>query len=229
MAATSKSSKSLKTDPETAILNAAFETMAETGWHDLSMMDVARAADMPLSEIYAVFPDKTALITGLSRAADRAVLAEEHSSMLDEPARDRLFDILMQRFDALDPYKAGIKRLARDLRRDPGSALAGAPQLGRSMAWMLEAAGLSASGLRGCLRVAGLSGVWLSASRAWLTDDTPDLSRTMAALDKALSRADELARTVERRTPGGRNAGAPEGGAPKPNGSGGPEGGAAPE
>ncbi len=62
----------------------------------------------------------------------------------------------------------------------------------RSMAWMLEAAGVSAAGLRGTLRAKGLAAVWLYALRAWKTDDSADLAGTMAALDKALDQAERF-------------------------------------
>jgi hypothetical protein len=60
------------------------------------------------------------------------------------------------------------------------------------MAWMLEAAGLSAAGLRGIVRAKTLVGVWLYALRAWKDDESPDLSGTMAAMDKALDQAERV-------------------------------------
>jgi hypothetical protein len=58
---------------------------------------------------------------------------------------------------------------------------------------MLQAAGVSTVGLRGELRVRGLVGVWIWAMRAFARDQTEDLAPTMAALDKALSRANAAA------------------------------------
>ncbi len=60
------------------------------------------------------------------------------------------------------------------------------------MGWMLEAAGLSAAGLRGVVRAETLVGVWLYALRAWKDDESADLSGTMAAMDKALDQAERL-------------------------------------
>ncbi len=60
------------------------------------------------------------------------------------------------------------------------------------MGWMLEAAGLSAAGLRGIVRAKALVGVWLYALRAWKDDESADLAGTMAALDKALDQAERL-------------------------------------
>ena len=56
----------------------------------------------------------------------------------------------------------------------------------------LEAAGLSSGGARGLLRVKGLALIYLTSTRVWLRDESPDKSRTMAALDKQLRRAEAL-------------------------------------
>jgi hypothetical protein len=51
---------------------------------------------------------------------------------------------------------------------------------------MLEAAGVSAAGLRGRLRRQLLTGLYLSVLRVFLDDDSSDLARTMALLDQRL-------------------------------------------
>ena len=79
------------------------------------------------------------------------------------------------------------------LARDPVMGLCGLASLARSMACMLEAADLSASGLRGIVRIKALSAIYLATLRVWLRDESPDLSRTMASLDRHLRRAEWLA------------------------------------
>jgi len=71
------------------------------------------------------------------------------------------------------------------------------------MGWMLEAAGISTTGVLGRLRRKGLLGVWLAAVRAWREDTSEDLSGTMAALDRALGQAERVEGwlTGRRRTP----------------------------
>lgn len=70
------------------------------------------------------------------------------------------------------------------------------PHLCRSMTWMMEAAGIETLGLRGALKVAGLTGVYLKVLKTWTEDDSPDLAKTMAALDKDLGRAESFANTL---------------------------------
>jgi hypothetical protein len=122
--------------------------------------------------------------------ADEVALEEAAD---EGPVRDRLFDLLMRRFDALQAQRAGILAVMRALPFDPCNALLLACATRRSMRWMLQAAGAAATGLTGELRVKGLMAVWLWAMRAWEKDDTEDLTVTMAALDVALARAEQAA------------------------------------
>ena len=110
----------------------------------------------------------------------------------DGSPRDRLFDMLMRRFDALQTQRDGVRALMRALPGDPALALLMGLSTQGSMAWLLGAAGLKATGLGGVLRSKGLTAVWIYALRAWERDDSPDLSGTVAALDRALGRAEQV-------------------------------------
>jgi len=55
------------------------------------------------------------------------------------------------------------------------------------MTWMMEAAHIDTHGARGAARIVGLTGAYLYALKAWMGDDSADLSKTMAALDRALT------------------------------------------
>ena len=66
--------------------------------------------------------------------------------------RDRIFDVLMRRIDAMQPHRAGILRLLEELRTDPPLALCLLAGLPRSMAWLLEAAESIRRGCPGAAR-----------------------------------------------------------------------------
>ncbi|MBV8167764.1 MAG: TetR family transcriptional regulator, partial [Alphaproteobacteria bacterium] len=147
-------------------------------------------AGVGLAALYDHIPDRTSILAGLMRRIDRAVLAAPAEA--EGSPRDRLFDVLMRRFEALQPYRAALLALARD-GVDPLRMAALAPALARSMGWMLAAAGLEAGGILGRLRIAGLTVVYATAFRAWLADDGADLGKTMAALDRGLAQAERWA------------------------------------
>lgn len=186
-------------DPAGRIIDAALDLAAIEGWSGLSMARIAEAAGLTLAELHAAFPSKACLLDAFIRRIDDQVLAAG-SADADDAARDRLFEVLMRRFDALAPRKAAVAAILRDII-DPTVGLVGLSAVARSMAWTLEAAGLSSAGLGGLVRVQGLLIVYADAVRVWLRDDTPDMAKTMAALDKGLRRAESLVHLASGLTP----------------------------
>jgi AcrR family transcriptional regulator len=181
--------------PDSALLAAFWRVLAGTGWDGLTLRAVAAEAGVPLAELRRRFPGPLAFLRAHLATVDQEVI-EGTVDDTTSTARDRLFDVLMRRLDAMQAHRPGITRLMKDLPRDPALALWLGAQIPASMAWMLEAAGLEATGPKGAARAHGLAVVWLAAVRAWEKDDTQDLSPTMAALDRALDRADKAARSL---------------------------------
>ncbi|QCN96988.1 TetR/AcrR family transcriptional regulator (plasmid) [Azospirillum argentinense] len=179
---------------------AAMRLAAGQGWRNTGLLAIARAAGVPPGAFYRRFPSRSDVLAAVSRVADTAVLADEAPVSPDESARDRLFDVMMRRYDALLPYRDGLRSVVRDLRREPLTALAFSRHFGRSMAWMLRAAGVEADRTGGALFVAGLGAVQARVMRVFLEDDSADLSRTMAALDSELRRAERWAGALRRRS-----------------------------
>ena len=160
--------------PAQHAIDTALRLAAEKGWRNLALIDIAQAAEMSLAELYGLYPSKQAILDAYLRRIDRAVLAETEAP--EGSAKDRLFDVLMRRLDKLEPHKAGLERIGEDSARDPLAVICGLGRLERSMAAMLEAAGISAGGLGGVIRTKGLSAVYLRALRTWFKDATTDKS-----------------------------------------------------
>ena len=176
------------TEFDHALIASAFEQAGLRGWGALSIADAARDAGLPLARARARFPGRDALLLRFGVMADQAALAGDAGGD-DVTPRERLFDLLMQRFDAMQPHRDGMSALLRTLPADPATGLLLYSANLRSMKWMLDGAGIPSGGVVGALRVHGLLAVWVGALRAWERDDSPDLSGTMAALDRGLDRA----------------------------------------
>src|SRR3546814_20568487 len=100
--------------------------------------------------------------------------------------------MLMRRPDARQPNKEARACIRQDARRYPLGACCGRGRPARSMAFTLGAAGFTTTSCLGVLRLKGLSAIYLSTLRVWLRDDSEDMAKTMAHLDKQLSRVDSL-------------------------------------
>jgi AcrR family transcriptional regulator len=172
-------------DPD-RIVDATLTLIAEQGWRRVSLATVAGEAGVPVLQVYRLFPSRTAILCGLSRRVDEAALAAPLDVEADEKPRDRVFDLLMRRFDALQPYRAGLAALRRDLPGDPLTALALGGALLCSMRLTLETAGIAAHGFGGAIAVKLTTAAYLAAAQTWSGDESPDLAPTMAALDRRL-------------------------------------------
>lgn len=175
---------------DTALIAAVFQRAADVGWARTTILDAAQSAGLSTAEARARFPSKRALLSRFGSLLDQAALASDSG---EGPVRDRLFDLLMTRFDAMKPHRAGIGALLRYLPTDPLTALALTCATERSMCWMLQAVGEPTNGLRGLLRVKGLTAVWTWTTRTFEKDESEDLSATMATLDAALGRVHGMA------------------------------------
>ncbi len=95
----------------------------------------------------------------------------------EETARDRLFDAMMRRYDALETLPRGPGRHpSRRHARSHAGAGDRSRRLRRSMAAMLEAASVPSEGLAGALRQNGLLAIHYAVSRVYDKDETTDLS-----------------------------------------------------
>ncbi len=178
-----------------ALVAALWRVIEQHGWPGLTMGRLAAESGVPLATLRDRFPSRLDPLILHGRRMDHAVLAGTVPGQ-GGAARDRLFDVLMRRLDAMQPHRAGILRFLRDMRRDPSLAALLGPQLSLSMRWMLDAAEIEGNGGQRRIIALGLVGVWLATVRAWAEDESEDLGTTMAALDRALDRAEQIARTL---------------------------------
>ena len=121
-----------------AALDAFLDLIAERGFAAVTLRDVAQAANLGLADLYRLYPDKTALVAAFVARVDAEVLSgTPRQSDPEETARDRLFDTMMRRYDALRPHRAALRAIGGAFRRDPLLMLGLGPALRRSMAAML--------------------------------------------------------------------------------------------
>lgn len=178
-----------KPSVEDRVINAALALACEKPWGAISLADIAQGANVSLADLHEGFSSKQSILNAYSRRTDVAVLrAVDADDQEGENPKDRLFDVLMLRFDELQSHKSAVSAIARHFSRDPFGLLAGAKPALRSMHWMLEAAAIDAGGIKGAVRARALGVVWLAAFRVWL-DDGDEMSKTMAELDRRLQQS----------------------------------------
>jgi len=185
-------------DARSAIVEAMMKLAAERRFEDISIRDIAAEAGVSLADFRDAFPSKGAALAGFSRQIDRAVLTVALGELSSSSARDRLFDVLMRRFDALAPYREALRNIFAWLRRDPTALIEINRLTVNSMRFMLEAAGIDSDGPTGAVKLQGLALAWGRVFQIWLDDAPPDFAKTMSALDRELSRGERLVGGLDR-------------------------------
>jgi AcrR family transcriptional regulator len=170
--------------------DALMELLAEHSFEDIGLAEVAGRAGIKLSALRAEFGSTMAIYGAHIKDIDNIVLDGGDADMVEESPRERLFDVEMRRLEALAPYKEAVRSIMRSARRNPGLALALNVLAVRSQGWMLEAAGIGASGPRGALRAQGAALMFGRVVNVWLDDDEDGVDAAMAALDRGLSSAE---------------------------------------
>ncbi|HEX4765547.1 MAG TPA: TetR/AcrR family transcriptional regulator [Lichenihabitans sp.] len=183
--------------PRDRIIEALMDLAAEREWDDFGIADIAERAGLSLADFRDAFPSKGAVLAAFSRKIDRLVLDGTGNALAEEAPRERLFDILMRRLDALAPYKLALQSVADWIRRDPLSATALNGVAMNSMRFMLVASGIDNEGPTGPIKLQGLVLAWSRVLDVWFDDDDAGLARTMAALDKELVRGATLVARID--------------------------------
>lgn len=176
-------------EPRKAVIDALFRLAASRPWDEIELGDIASEAGITLATLRTLFPSKLAVLGGLTRSVDDVVLAGQPDELVQESYRERMFDLVMRRLDALAPYKAGLRRVVPRLRRDPLALAALNRGAVNSWRYMLAWAGIPTEDALGGVRVQGAALLMARVVDVWLDDDEPELSRTMARLDRELKTA----------------------------------------
>lgn len=188
---------SLAPDPRKQVVEALMRLAATRRWDEIELPDIAAEAGLPLAKLRALFPSKLAMLGGLTRLVDEAVMANSSDDLAGEPARERMFDLVMRRLDALAPYKDALRKIVPVIRRDPLTMAALNRGAVNSWRYMLASAGIATEDALGSVRVRGAVLLMARVSQTWLEDDEPELSKTMARLDRELKTAGWIMSRVE--------------------------------
>lgn len=182
------------------LLALAFDIIAETGWRGFSFTALADRANLSMPEVRGTFSGRAGLLDALNQRLDQAMLGVDAADLEDLPPKDRVFEMIMSRLEAMAPYKPGLCRLMKDARFDPELIAMTVCRIDRSFVWLQDAADLPGGNSGSLLRQIRrriqrrvLGAVYLQVLNVWSTDDSGDLAKTMAFLDKQLRRIEGLA------------------------------------
>ncbi|HVY85953.1 MAG TPA: hypothetical protein VG943_12510 [Caulobacterales bacterium] len=172
------------------LARAALSVAAAKPWREATLAQLAAEAGRPVSDFYAGSLGEA--VDCVEEAFDRAIGEDLDALDPNQSVRDRLFELIMRRFEAMEPHRAAVLAMEAGVDRDPTLLAAAHQRHVRCARWVLALAGLEADGVTGHARAQGLGVIIGQARAAWRGDAAGDFAKTMASLDKNLRRAEEM-------------------------------------
>jgi hypothetical protein len=179
----------------------------------VTLFDIAARAGVPAADLYPRTPGDA--YDAIEEYFDRAAATSAGAPDTSANTRDRVFDVVMARFEAMERWRAGALALDTAIERDPLGQAAAFARAGRSARWLLAVAGESAETATPA-RVQALALALTQARSAWRSDEAGDFARTMSALDRALRRTESFFESVGRVADAFKPTQGPAQGSPKP-------------
>ena len=171
---------------------AALDLAAEGGWKAVTFPAIADVSDVSLADLRRDFTCKTDILRAFQAEIDAEVLAKSKPATPEHSPRDRVFDMVMTRFEAMTPYKPAIRRISAALCCHPAEAAQLIPSSLAAQYWMLAGAGAKLDGPGAGLRVAGLASIYYGA---WSTRTRSPTGRTASGPTPSSPTARAVSRT----------------------------------
>jgi AcrR family transcriptional regulator len=187
----------MSNDLRDVIVDAAFALAAEKPWTEVTLVAIAEASGVSLAELAQQVSGKAQILEAFARRMDSQLLASLARDPVEGEAHDRLFDVMLRRFELLAPYRKAIANIAKAPAEGPAEWLHLLASSLTTQGWILAAADIKLSGFTGDAAKLGLAKIAVDTLRIWLKDDDAGLARTMAALDRKLRDGEALMKRLE--------------------------------
>src|SRR5215207_2350999 len=93
------------------IIDSLLALAAERPWDEVTLPALAERAGVTLAVLRGAYDGRLAVLEDFVRRTDERVLSAVDPEMAGEAQRERLFDVLFSRFEALAPHKQAIRNL----------------------------------------------------------------------------------------------------------------------
>jgi ubiquinone biosynthesis protein COQ9 len=177
---------------ENKIALAALKLAAHKPWAEVTLGQIAKAADVPVARLKKLFPSTEDILPAIVRVIDSETARNVGKLNRKTPAHDRLFETMMARFDSLQSHRSGIISIADACRNAPPLVLKLLPAQMNAVEHLLSLSLPGQGRALGLLRKTWLFAIYLLALHRWIQDDTADMAKTMSFIDRSLRKGEKI-------------------------------------
>lgn len=177
---------------EKIIIHKSFELIEKIGWERFSFQKLSEKEKIPLNFLKTNYKCKYTVIEKFSQMIDRQVESNIRADdLMDSSIKDKLFELIMLRFDELESFKKALKNIFLSTKKNPLLISIISKNLLNSFDFYLEVSNSYQNSPTDIFKKNFLLLIYSLVFETWLNDNSEDLSKTMSQLDKYLSIAEQ--------------------------------------
>jgi hypothetical protein len=177
---------------EYIILDKIFTNIAKDGWTKFSLLQFSKTQKISIKDLKIFFRNKDHILERFSKMIDFKVESNiDIEEMKNTSKKDNLFELIMLRLEVMQTYKVALRNILSSAKEQPIILKKLSKNIINSLDFYLELSLYYDDTPVDFLKKNAIFIVYSLTFRVWLNDESDDLSKTMAELDKFLSMADK--------------------------------------
>ena len=179
------------------IIEESFLFIDKIGWKEFSIERFAEENKYKTSEVKKFIGNKNDLLIEFSKMIDEKVeLNIDIEEFENSDVKDNIFELIMMRFDAMTPFKGGLKKIINEIK-SPIILKEISQNILVSMDFYLEFSNAYDDTIFDTIKKKSLFLIYSYCFKAWLNDDSKELSKTMSELDRLLNYAEKFSKKAK--------------------------------
>ena len=179
------------------IIIQAFSLIKTLGWRSFSLTKLSKKENIPLTDLKNIFNSKDSILDEFSKMIDEEVEKKISFEDFNESStKDNLFELIMLRFELLGSYKDSLKSILSTSKNNPIILKKISKNVLNSLDFYLEVTNSYTESPKDFFKKNLIFFVYAYVFKIWLDDNSKDLSKTMAELDKLLSLSEKILKKV---------------------------------
>ncbi len=182
---------------ENKYIKKGFDLINDIGWEEFSLEKLSTKEKIPIDDLKVFFKCKNSIVDKFSRMIDKNIESKLRiDDFKDSSKKDILFELIMMRFDEMESFKGSLVKILDVSKNKPLLISIITKNVMNTMDFFLELSNSYNNYAFDILKKNFLFFIYSLTFKTWLSDDTEDLSKTMAELDKLLSTAENFQQKV---------------------------------
>ena len=179
------------------IIEESFLFIDKVGWEQFSIDKFTKENNYQISDVKNFIANKNDLLVEFSKMIDEKVeLNIDIEEFENSNIKDNIFELIMMRFDAMAPFKGGLKKIINEIR-NPIILKEISQNILASMDFYLEFSNAYDDTIFDVIKKKSLFLIYSYCFKAWLNDDSKELSKTMSELDRLLNYAEKFSKNAK--------------------------------